>query len=205
MSDSIGTKIKEYQKAGWPIRAISSQLHVSSNTVARYVDKIQFSPQVLGYIKSCERKRKEFMNFDPIEVDGITNVEARLYVALLYWCEGSMYPASTSMNFTTSDMQMQKLFLALLRKGFNPIESKFRIWLQVHSDQNKDALITYWSTVLKIPKIQFLNPSVTDKRGGRYRRVYYGTCSLRYSDYSFTLRLMGIYQRFYRRALHALI
>ena len=51
MSDDIVTKIKEYQNAGWSIRAISSQLHIGPNTVSCYVDKNKFSPQVVRYIK----------------------------------------------------------------------------------------------------------------------------------------------------------
>ncbi|MBI4153577.1 hypothetical protein HY503_01075 [Candidatus Woesebacteria bacterium] len=100
---------------------------------------------------------------------------------------------------------MQKLFVSLFRKGFKPIESKLRIWLQFHTDQDKQKIFKYWSSILRIPVSQFIKPSITAKKGGRYRRVYYGTCSLRYGDYSMVLRLMGIYQRFYKQALSSLV
>lgn len=205
MPDSLSTQIRELRLSGWSGKAISVKLCIKPNTVIRYTNKSTFSPRALGYIKGCEGKRKLFLNLDPVEIGTIDVGRAKLYAALLYWCEGSKYPASTTLNFTTSDMRMQKLFVDLFRKGFNPVESKFKIWLQFHSDQNKQKLFKYWASVLKIPTTQFMKPRVTDKKGGRYRRVYYGTCSLRYPDYAMTLRLMGIYKRFYKRALASLV
>ena len=205
MPAALPTRIRKLHKDGWSEEAIASEFHTQIATVTRLLNKSKYSNRSIGYIKSCERKRKRLMNLDLVKIEKINKAKAKLYAAILYWCEGSKYPASTTLNFTTTDMKMQKLFLALLRKGFNPTESKFRIWLQFHSDQNKQSLFKYWSTVLKIPISQFMKPSITDKKGGRYRKVYRGTCSLRYADYSMILRLMGIYQRFYRQTLSALV
>ncbi len=205
MPDALPTRIKKLYSRGWSMKAISSQLNTQNNTIARYVEGGKFSNKSLGYIKSCERKRRLLINFDKIQLHKIDKNKAKLYSALLYWCEGSKYPASTALSFTSSDAKMQKLFVSLFRKGFNPVESKLRIWLQFHSDQNQHKLFKYWSSILKIPVSQFIKPSITVKNGGRYRRVYYGTCSLRYNDYSIVLRLMGIYQRFYKQALSSLV
>lgn len=205
MPAALPTRIRKLYKMGWSEQAIASEYGTQINTVKRFLNKNKFSNKSLGYIKSCERKRKRFMNLDTIKISKIDKTQARLYAAILYWCEGSKYPASTALNFTTTDLKMQKLFLALLRKGFTPTESKFRIWLQFHSNQNKQKLFRYWSTNLRIPILQFMKPSITDNKGGRYRKVYRGTCSLRYSDYSIILRLMGIYQRFYKQVLPSLV
>ena len=200
MPAALPTRVKKLYKDGWSERAIASELHTQTNTIKRLLGKKKFSNRSLAYIKRYERKRKQFMNLDLIKVGRINKTRAKLYTAILYWCEGSKYPASTTLNFTTTDMKMQRLFLNLFRRGFNPTESKFRIWLQIHSDQNEKSLIKYWSTILKIPISQFMKPSITDKKGGRYRKIYHGTCSLRYADYSMILRLMGIYERFSRQA-----
>jgi hypothetical protein len=205
MPAALPTRIRKLYKNGWSEEAIASEFHTQIGTVMRLLNKSKFSNKSIGYIKSCERKRKRLMNLDSVKIAKINRSKARLYAAILYWCEGSKYPASTALNFTTTDLQMQKLFLALFRKGFNPTESKFRIWLQFHSGQNKQNLFKYWSTNLRIPVSQFMKPSITDKKGGRYRKVYRGTCSLRYADYSMILRLMGIYQRFYKQAFSSLI
>jgi len=137
MPAALPTRIRKLYKKGWSETAIASEYNTQISTVERLLDKNRFSNKSLGYIKSCERKRKRLMNLDTVIIGKISKVEARLYAAILYWCEGAKYPASTALNFTTTDLKMQKLFLALFRKGFNPIESKFRIWLQFHSDQNK--------------------------------------------------------------------
>ncbi len=205
MPSGYPAKIKELYSKGWSIRAIASQFHTKDSTVIRYIDKNKFSNRSLSYIKNCESKRKAFFALDRLKIGKIDKEKAKFYTALLYWCEGSKYPASKTLNFTTSDMKMQKLFLSLFRKGFNPIESKFRVWLQFHSEQNREKLFKYWSDILKIPVSQFMKPGITDKKGGRYRRIYYGTCSVRYADYSMILRMMGIYQRFYKRAFSALV
>lgn len=205
MLDASPTKIKKLYNHGWTISAIASQFHTKSNTIARKISNKNFSKKSLGYIKSCEKKRKKLFNLDQLNLTKLTKNQAKLYAAILYWCEGSKYPASTSLSFTTSDVQMQKMFLNLLRKAFDLDESKFRIWLQFHDDQNKEKVFRYWATILKIPTSQFIKPKITTKRGGRYRRIYYGTCSLRYADYSLILRLMGIYQRFYKQALRFLV
>ncbi len=205
MPAALPTRVKKLYSKGWSEKAIASEYNTQISTIKRLLDKHKFSNRSLGYIKSCERKRKGLMTLDPINIGKINKTDARLYAAILYWCEGSKYPASTALNFTTTDLKMQKLFLGLFRKGFDPDESKFRIWLQFHSDQSKENLFKYWSTNLRIPISQFMKPSITDKKGGRYRRVYRGTCSLRYADYSMILRLMGIYQRFYKQALPSLV
>ena len=142
---------------------------------------------------------------DKLNLRNLTKDQIKLYAAILYWCEGSKYPSSTTLNFTTSDLKMQKLFISLLRKGFEIKETKFRIWLQFHSDQNEKDLYKYWSKNLIIPTNQFMKPRITNKNGTRYRRIYYGTCSLRYADYSLILRLMGIYKQFYKQAIIELI
>jgi hypothetical protein len=205
MPAALPTRIRKLYKKGWSEKAIASELCTQPSTVIRLLNKNKYSNRSIGYIKSCERKRKRFMNLDTIKISKINKTQARLYAAILYWCEGSKYPASTALNFTTTDVKMQKLFLAFFRKGFNPTESKFRVWLQYHSGQDKQTLFKYWATNLRIPTSQFMKPSITDKKGGRYRKVYRGTCSLRYADYSMILRLMGIYQRFYKRAFSILV
>ena len=109
------------------------------------------------------------------------------------------------MSFTTTDVEMLKMFLFLLRRGFELKEEKFRVYLQFHQDQDREELFNFWSKELGIPKIQFIKPSVTVKKGGRYRREYLGTCSVRYNDQSIILRLMGIYKRFYKQTLASVI
>ena len=199
----IVTKARQLSKLGWSNRAVASELGVKSSTISRWCAQIE-SPRVKGIIDYYQNQRNKFFSMDHLTVAEISPKSAKLYTALLYWCEGSKYPADSRVCFTTSDVEMQRLFIALLRKGFKLDESKFRIWLQIHTDQNKNHIFSYWSNILKIPETQFIKPRITQKRGGRYRNVYYGTCTLRYHDYSLLLRLMGIYQRFTKDAFYSL-
>lgn len=205
MPPALPTRVRKLYRDGWSERAIASQFNIKISTIIRLLDKNKFSNRSLSYIKRYERQRKKIMNSDSVKISKISEDDARLFASLLYWCEGAKYPASTAMNFTTTDLKMQKMFISLFRKGFNPIESKFKIWLQFHNGQDKQKIFRYWATNLKIPISQFMKPSVTERKGGRYRKVYYGTCSLRYGGYSTTLRMMGIYQKFYKQALSLLV
>ena len=108
---------------------------------------------------------------------------------------------SSPLNKLGASLQKGENGVALLRKGFKPTESKFRIWLQLHTDHNRNQIFSFWSSLLNIPTTQFMKPRITQKRGGKYRSVYYGTCSLRYNDYTVLLRLMGIYKRFAKKAI----
>ena len=129
----------------------------------------------------------------------ISSDTAKLYSALLYWCEGSKYPGSNAMSLANSDPVLLRTFVTLLRKGFILNESKFRIHLQIHSNQDYEHLKRYWSDQLKVSVTQFIRPTITLPEGKKHHPAYYGTCTLKYQDYSLQLRLIGIYEDFARK------
>lgn len=129
----------------------------------------------------------------------LTSINAKLFVSLLYWCEGSKYPATNKVAFANSDPYLMKTFIVLFRKAFTIDESKLRVHVQIHSIHDFNVVKAYWSTLLTIPESQFLKPTITIMRGGKHRKVYHGTCTVRYPDYRILLKMMGIYEEFSKR------
>ncbi len=203
--DKLKKQIVELREKGLPIKAICSHLKISQNTVKQFLGSEHYTKHAISYMNTFRKRREDFMSMDSVNSEALTLDRARLYAALLYWCEGSKYPASTSMSFTSTDIEMLKMFLFFLRNGFELKEEKFRIYLQFHQGQNRTEIFKFWSKGLGIPQTQFIKPSVTVKKGGRYRKEYWGTCSVRYNDQSIILRLMGIYKRFYKQTLASVI
>lgn len=191
----IVSEARRLKDSGWANTAIASKLFVKESTVSRWCGEVP-NPRVAKIIDAFEEKRRMYYCLDKFDAGDISRDRACLFASLLYWCEGAKYPSSNRVDFVCSDEKLVALFLNFLRVGFKVDESKFRVILQVHKDHNTKELIEHWSRLLRIPINQFRKPTVTVKNGGKYRKIYYGTCSLRYYDYSLLLRLMGIYSRF---------
>ena len=132
---------------------------------------------------------------------------AKIYLSLLYWCEGCKYPGTNKIEFVSSDEAMQQVFIALLRKAYNKEldESKFRVMLQLHTTHDIPTQIKYWSDILHIPETQFIKPHLTIKTASRYRTTYNGTCNLRYFDYRLLIRIMGIYNQISNQIINQML
>lgn len=151
-------------------------------------------------LNSNERKRKliktsENSIFKTIDAK-ISIPQAKIYTALLYWCEGSKYPATNKVYFTNSDPELVKLFLFLLRRSFLLDESRIRVHLQLHNIHSQEKMKDFWSKLLLVPKAQFIKPTITHMKRGKHRRSYFGTCTVRYPDFTLLLKLTGIYETF---------
>jgi hypothetical protein len=103
----------------------------------------------------------------------------KLFLALLYWGEGSK--TKERLVFTNSDQAMVKIYLWLLRNSFIINEDKFRVIIHLHNYHNQEEMIDYWSKVTGIPKNHF---SIYNKphTGINKKPGYKGCLSIRYGD-----------------------
>lgn len=144
-----------------------------------------------------ERRRSELRKSETHVTNSLKDITpemAKLLAAIIYWCEGAKYPSSNAMLLVNSDPGLLKVFISLFRQGFELDESKFRIRLQVHSNQNIKKLEQFWSKLLRISTSQFMKPTITTARGGKHRNQYMGTCTIKYQDVRIQLKLIGIYE-----------
>ncbi len=197
MSNSNTVKqVQELYKSGQSVSNISKTLQKSSSNVSRWCRKTHevFNDRDLTL---QEKKRKRLFYLNRISVGNLDINKCRLLVSLLYWCEGAKYPSTGELAFTSSDEQMQIVFIKLLRKAYPKEidEKKFRVMLQIPSVYNIEEIKAHWSKLLNISTKQFYKPYITKTQGNRYRKSYMGTCGLRYHDYRILLRVMGTYNQ----------
>ncbi len=196
-------QVQDLYRSGHSVASITKKLHKSNSNISRWCRKI-LDINGKGCLTNQEKRRQYWYNFDNISIANLDTNYCRTLISLLYWCEGAKYPATSSLAFTSSDVEMQKVFIKLLRKAYpNEInESKIKIVLQIPSEFNVYETINYWSNILNIPTNQFYKPHITSTKGNRFRTSYHGTCSLRYHDYRLLLRIMGSYNQISKQIIN---
>ena len=108
--------------------------------------------------------------------------ELRAMGAMLYWTEGYKTKKSNGIDFANSDPDMIKVFVDFLRSTYELDESRFRAYVYCHSDQDIEAVETFWSKLTNIPRSQFTKPYVRSDFRKRGRKMQYGLLHVRYAD-----------------------
>lgn len=194
------SRARKLRKQGFSLAAIGKKLSISENAIRGWCYDL---PSNHKAFLDAQRSRNKIKGSSIEIIDSVDfgRNSAKIYASLLYWGEGTKYPQSNCVSFSNSDPKMVKLFVYLLRNGFDVDESKFKIHLQLHTTQNKNTLFDYWSKLLKIPARNFWKPTVTKPTDKMKRRNYFGTCTVRYHDYRVLLQIIGIYEKFTERWL----
>lgn len=187
------------KKHGYSFVKLQSITGIPATTIRNWCKDDFLGTRWDTLLTTNERKRNE-IRFSETEVvkkfRPLNKDTTKILTSIMYWCEGSKYPATNKADFTNSDPLLLQTFIALLRKSFMLDESKFRIKLQIHSTHDFEIIKKYWSKLLNIPVSQFIKPTITTANGKKHRKEYMGTCTIRYSDYKIQLKLIGIYEQF---------
>lgn len=193
---NIVKKVQEKRKSeSLGIKKLSRLFGVPDTTISRWVRSIPIGSKSFSNArkKETEDKRQYIGAAKSIPVNEET---AKILCALLYWCEGSKYPASNGVIFSNSDAHLVKTFLYLLRNGFTIDDHKLRAHLQLHTTHDVATTTAFWSKELHIPKTQFYKPTVTRPTRTMKREGYQGTCTVKYYDAKLLLGIMGLYREF---------
>lgn len=205
-------KIIKLRKKGFSYKQISDKFNIGKGTAYKYAKHIKLNKKAKEKIQKTIRKgvnkaannriNKRLSLLKELKYKANKDVERRLKVdkdmakilsALLFWCEGN----KTQLNmvrFTNSDPKMIKLFLYLLRKGFNLDETKFRCLIHLHEYHNEKEQIKYWSKITNIPQDQFHNSYRKPNTGKRKRKDYPGCLALTYYNDKISKELWAIYK-----------
>ena len=120
---------------------------------------------------------------------------AILILSTLYWCEGTKYPSHTGIRFGSSDPEMIRLFIVLLRCCYPIDESKFRLTIQCRADQNIQELVAYWQQITSIPASKTYKTQVDKRSIGvpTQKATYKGVCVIDYlnTDLQCELQFLG--------------
>lgn len=186
-------EVRKARRTGLSIKKLGMRFGVPETTVSKWVRDI---PSLNKKFISAREKEKELKS----ELHSLTEnfvVDeglAKIFISLLYWCEGSKYPASDCVAFTNSDCTLVKTFLEFLRRGFKIKEEKIRVHLQIHSTHSWEDTMQFWSKLLKISPSQFYKPTITKPTNKMKRLNYKGTCTIKYFDVKLVLNIMGLYE-----------
>lgn len=189
----IVQKVRGERKKGKSLKKLSEKFGIADTTISRWVRDIPSDAQIFYTARNREKFLKSQLQ-GMWENLPIGEDLAKIFVSLLYWCEGSKYPSTGGIAFSNSDPTMVKTFLELLRLGFKIREEKIRIHLQLHSTHSQKKMMSFWSQLLHIPLKQFYKPTITNPTRKMKRLDYKGTCTIKYYDVRLVLKIMGLYE-----------
>ncbi|HBH46193.1 MAG: hypothetical protein A2445_00690 [Candidatus Jacksonbacteria bacterium RIFOXYC2_FULL_44_29] len=106
----------------------------------------------------------------------------------LWWSEGTKSrrdkrwkkAVSYPVEITNTDPAIVKIFLAFLRNDVGINESRLKVQLQIHADNNQKDCEEFWSKVTQIPKLRF-HKTIIRPIGNKPGKTM-GTCKIRYHD-----------------------
>jgi hypothetical protein len=186
---------------GLPNWKIAKKLNISRAQISTWCIGLSKGPPS-SVIRTHQKRRRLLLNSENNILNTVNFDEnnAKIFCGILYGCEGSKYPANNGVALANADPELILCFLTLFRKAFTIDRTKLRVHLQIHSNQNYEQLLTYWSGLLSVSKSQFYKPTITEPHGRKHREKYLGTCTIKYFDYKLQLKLIGIFEKFMRKS-----
>lgn len=209
-------KIIRLRRRGYSLSELNLKFGISKGTLSNWLRNITLSKKaeqrLLTKIKngqlisSTRKKEKTKKDLDIYFKDSLKIIEnlkidkelTKVICALLYWCEGdkNFYSA---VRFTSSDDNLTRTFLTLLRKSFKLDEGKFRVCIHLHNYHNSEEQLKFWSKVTNIPPSKFIKPYKKKNTGKRTREGYNGCVSVRYHDVKIARQLLMTAKAFFGR------
>lgn len=117
-------------------------------------------------------------------INHIDHNVAIIILSILYWCEGAKYPSHSGIRFGSSDPEMIRLFIVLLRVCYPLDENKFRLTVQCRADQDVVELTSYWQDITQIPPTKTYHAQIDKRSIGipTKKLSYKGVCVVEYLD-----------------------
>lgn len=210
---AIKEKAVNLRIKGFSIKEIARKLSIAQSTSSLWLRDINLGDKakkrlrkrkLLGYYRAALKWREkqdrenELYRGEALELTKKIRKDsyyAKIYCALLYWCEGGK-GYRTGVKFVNSDPVLMKTFITLLRRSFLVREEKFRLLMHLHEYHNENKQKLYWSKVTGIPKRQFSKTYLKNHTKKRLKDNYPGCVCLSYSDVKIARALRAIYNSF---------
>lgn len=108
---------------------------------------------------------------------------------MLYWAEGNK---KRSVGITNSDSELIRFMMKWFRIVCNVCDSRFKIYLNIHSGQDDYQIKKFWSSVINLPVSQF-GKSYIKKEGTGHRKniLYNGTIKIQVCDKNLLYKILG--------------
>lgn len=173
--------IKKLRQQGGSINEISKDLDISKTTVLRYIRNTKILPDYVpfwrekrgGSKKIMELKEQLALEEARKQVSQLTQKEKFLFLAALYWAEGS----KRDFGLSNTDPNLIKTYITFLKDVFNVDKDQLRVSIRTYEDLDKDVCLSFWSNIVGIPKEKFINVNVLV--GKKKGKLAYGMCRVR--------------------------
>lgn len=173
---------KLYYKDLLPMKMVAEHLKVSLEAVVYFMRKNNLKRRTLKE-DSVVRFAKKPYSFKIKKVLNEREKILKIIGVTLYWGEGYKTEKSGGIDLANSDVGMVLVFISFLREVCGVDESRLRVLLYCHKNQNQKKLINFWSKKTKIPRKQFTKPYVRkDLNYDSIRTMPYGLVHIRYAD-----------------------
>ena len=187
------------RKKGYSLKEISDVLKVAKSSVSVWVRDVKLSDKAKNIIankmtrgqfisaqnkkaKSAKILQEYFnVNYALIEHLKIDSSVLKIFMAIMYWCEGGKYD-NRMIQFTNSDPLVISSFLKILRQSYSIDEKKLRVCIHLHSYHLEDKQLKFWSKITNIPVNQFIKSFKKENSGKRIKPNYQGCLQIRYHD-----------------------
>ena len=158
-------RARELRALAWTYDEIAAELGVSKGSVSLWVRDVPFEPRPRRTARNRppnKLARAKLAEIERLRAEGVERIgrlsDRDLLIAgtALYAGEGSK--TDGDVKFANSDPRMVLLFLAWLRRFFDVDESRLRLNLYLHEDQDLERACAFWAELTQIPRAQFGKP-----------------------------------------------
>ncbi len=201
-------RARELRAQGWTLQEIADELGVSRSSVSVWVRDVEFEreprkrsvgQQRFGASRRAPNKlrRQKLEQIQRLLDEGEETIgelsERDLLIAGVALYAGEGAKTDGAVGFANSDPRFIAFFCRWLRHFFDIDESRLRLRLYLHEEQDLQAANDYWSQVTGIPLEQFGKPyRAPNRRSVRRTKHPYGCPGIRYSCSRTHRAVMGL-------------
>jgi len=205
-------KARELRTQGKSIKAIASEVDVSTSTVSRWVRDIKLSESQLEHLSEQKKqwgsqnkgaqnnKAKAKQQRLQYQQEGRKQAQKRDWLhmqgCMLYWAEGAK--ERNRLEFVNSDVHMMKLFMKFMRNSLNINDADIVVRIHCHDTEvNRiHEIENYWSKTLNIPLENFGKTQIKQGTSSRKNRLTNGICTLRVDNTKLVHHVFGAIQEY---------
>lgn len=102
----------------------------------------------------------------------------------IFWGEGTK-KSKTSVRLGNSDPSLIRAFVFFLQETFSINREKLRFGIQIFEDMDKERVLQYWISELRVPRQSFLKSIVvskSNKKGTYKEKSYYGVVTVYFNN-----------------------
>lgn len=176
-------KIRQLRERGYSIGEIKAETGVGYGTVWRYIENItilpEFRSRLLERKKSSSYRKSKALDQARIKaekvVKSLSDKEKALFLAAIYWGEGS----KKDFGLSNTDPRLISIFVKGLTSIFEVKKEDLRVSIRIYEDLDKDECLEFWSTITNVPVDKFIGVNIL--KGKKVGKLKYGMCRIRVS------------------------